>query len=74
MRKAYRIKSDKPAGGQTEPDRKLPEMTYKAEAAKIENKWKPGPKYPKENPQKPNFVSKNARLNNSMNQLGVYNE
>ena len=44
------MRNDKPAGGSTEPDRKLPEMTYKIEASKIENKWKPGPKYPKENP------------------------
>lgn len=49
-------------------------MTYKLEASKIDNTWKPGPIYPKENPQEPSFVTKNVKVNNSMNSLGVYNE
>ena len=50
MRKLYKLKSVIPAGGASVSERKLPEMTYKIEANKIDNKWKPGPKYPRENP------------------------
>ena len=67
MRKLYKLKHVMPAGGTIVAEKKLPEITYKIEANKIENKWKPGPKYPKENPQKPSFVEKNLRMNNSMN-------